>query len=257
MLPSINKKKPFDGTNKIKQEFLNNYYLMLIEKIINSEKLDKTEFKLIYKEVLYNIDNKINEEMKDNRFNVFFKKNSNLVNYIWSILFLENKRFNEDFLLYFLNSEKSNIEKDIFITFCNIYNKLINNENQNNNEIDKIVNLTSVLSRIVDSNTILYNLSYDKKYIINKEFKSIDETKDTKNIIQSELEQLEYFNSNFKEFSKTFQPYATLLKDEISLLNEMEIDDYKKKIKIKIEGNFKQKKFIQKLLEELNSKKTF
>ena len=242
MLPSINKEKPFDGTNKIKKESLNNYYLILIEKIMNSEKFDTAEFRSIYKEVLCKIDNNINEEIKEKRFNVFFKNNSNLVNYIWSILFLEYIKFNEEYLLYFLNNEKSNLEKDIYITFCNLYNQITNNNNQNNNDIEKIVNFTTALSRIVDSNTILYNLSYDKKYIINQDFKSIDKTKNIKQDIQKELDNIEYFISIFKEFAKIFQPYAALLSDEISLLkhkiNEMEIDDYKTKIKKKNRRKF-------------------
>ena len=264
MLPSINKKKPFDGTNKINKESLNYYYLMLIEKIMNSKKLDKNELKLIYKEILYKIENRIDNkinEIKENIFNVFFKNNSNLVNYSWSIIFLGYKKFNEDYLLYFLNNEKSNTEKDIFITFCDIYNKITNNLNHDNNDLDKIINLTSTLSRIVDNNTILYNLSYDKNYIINKDFKSIEETKNTKNSIQSECQRIDYFVSTFKEYSKIFQPYATLLKAQIPLLkhkiNEMEIDNYKDKIIKKIEGNFKKKKLKQKILEDLNSKNTF
>ena len=263
IFPSIKKDKPFDGTNKIKKECLNNYYIILLEKIINSEKFGKNEFKEIYKEVLYKINDKANEEIKENRFNVFFKSTNNLINYIWSILFLDNQKFNEEYLLYFFNKEKekSNIEKDIFITFCNIYNQVINNENQNNNDIERIINFSTALSTIFESSTILYNLSYDKKYIFNKEFKSIEETKKFKNNIQSELERIEYFISNFKEFSKIFQPYATLLNDEIMFLkhkiNEMEIDDYKTRIKYKIEGNFKQPKLLKKLIVELNGKKTF
>ena len=262
LLPSINKDKPFDGTNKIKKECLNNYYILLLEKIINSEKFGKNEFKQIYKEILYKINDKINEEIKENRFNAFFKKTNNLINHIWSILFLDNKKFNEEYLLYFLNKEKekSNIEKYIFMTFCKIYNNIIN-DNQNNNDIEKIINFSTALSRIFERNTILYNLSYDKKYIFNKDFKSIDETKNFKNNMQSELERIEYFISNFKEFSKTFQPYSNLLNDEIMLLkhkiNEMEIDDYKTRIKYKIEENFKQQKLLEKLIVELNEKKTF
>ena len=263
MLPSINKDKPFDGTNKIKKESLNNYYIILIEKIINSEKFGKNEFKQIYKEILYKINDKINEEIKENRFDIFFKNSNNLINYIWSILFLDCQKFNEEYLLYFLNKEKekSNIEKDIFLTFCNLYNRVIKNDNQNNNDIEEIINFSTALSKICESNTILYKLSYDKKYIFNKEFKSIEETKKFKNNIQSELERLEYFISNFKKFSKTFQPYATLLDNEIMFLknkiNEMEIDDYKTRIKYKIEGNFKQQKLLEKLLKELNDKNSF
>ena len=47
------------------------------------------------------------------------------------------KKINEDYLLYFLNNEKSNTQKDIFITFGDIYNKITNNFNHDNNDLTK------------------------------------------------------------------------------------------------------------------------
>jgi len=103
---NIIKEKRFD---KVK---LNRYFLLLIEKFVNSPKVDKKTYINVYKEVEKELDDDNNPIIKfDFNFQTLFKKKNNLVVNIWSILYLIGNFEN------YLNELLNKFEKEIFKVF--------------------------------------------------------------------------------------------------------------------------------------------
>ena len=173
--------------------------------------------------------NTYKKEEYTNFFNRFFKKENNLLIYIWSLIFLDNKIISEEYLTLFCK-DSFNIEINIFKICLNLYKQLINNTKDYEQKIKEIIDINNKLNNSIKDINILYNLSFNNNYI--EKYKDLEEKKNIKIRINNELEII----NKLKELniSDIFDQYRKLLNKELDKISNeieyIEIENYKENI---------------------------
>ena len=173
--------------------------------------------------------NTFRKEEYTNFFNRFFKKENNLIIYIWSLIFLDNKIINEEYLSLFCK-DSFNIEINIFKICLNLYKQLINYTKDYEQKINEIIDINNELNNSIKDINILYNLSFNKNY--HEKYNNLEERKNIRIKIKNELEII----NKLKELniSDIFVQYRNLLNKELDKISNeikyIEIENYKNNI---------------------------
>ena len=249
----------------VDQNFLNKFYLKLIELVCNAKNIKKkSQFKKIWEKATFFAEtNELKSNDSSYDLSKLMKKNSNnvIIN-CWSILFLDIKSLSESFLLKFLKEEQKKIYYDIYFITCQLYNEIFDIKKDENKTIQKILNVSKEALKLFNETSILYNLSINKNYIINKELKSANENKEIKKKINEELNIINDINNEILEIkSNPLLFYKDLMETELNrlttIIDKIEIENYKERIIKRLELNFKSKKLIESLIKEINEQTSF
>ena len=249
---------------------LKRFCFMLIEKILNSQKMDKNVLQKICKEIMHKLNEDINSEIKYNfEIQMLFKTNNNIVINIWSILYIIGGF--ENYLTYF---EKllTKIEKEIFVMFFYIEKDTRNDRIESpdifEEKLNVIINMSKDSLNILNTNSILLNLSNNENYIEDMNLNSIEEREKMKAQIKKEIDIIDLFIDNYKEsnsFSivvKPFQNYRNILEGKNNKIekeiSKIVISDFKKRIEKKINlGFYSSEKLKESIFDALKKKETF
>ena len=256
-LVNKNKEIPVSG---IKNDKLNNFFLKLIERGINTQ-INKKNFKDIYKNIIKNLDNTNSNISNYNFQNLFKNKNNsnNLVVNIWSILFL-----NVDDKNYFDNLLPK-LERNIFKLLIEIKNEILREPSNIFTELDKIIDMSKELIFLLENKRFIVILLNNEKYIDSIDLNSIEERKKLKEKIENEINDINAFIEKYKDFTKVnqlFISYRQLLEKEkskiIKEIDQLEIQNYKERIEKKIELGFSLYESLKSnLLKKLKKKDKF
>ena len=251
-----NQKKNLIKEKEIDKAKLNRYFLLFIEKFVNSPKVDKKTY--------INVCNEVENELNDNKpiikfdfnFQTLFKKKNNLVVNIWSILYLIG-----NFESY-LNKLLNKFEKELFKVFIFIREEILKEpSNTFETKLNAIINMSKDLLIILDSKSFLVNLLYNDNYIGILNNNSIEDRKATKKQIENEIKIIDAFIIkciNFENIKNIFIEYSRKLGEEIvnisKEIDQLEIHDYKQRIENKVNNGFQDKNLKAQLLNNLKNK---
>ena len=252
--------KDFNRFNeRYNEEQINNFYLRFLKQIFSDNEIKKRNVQQYYKNAKKNIDEEIDLKIENYSLNLFFDKNGNIIINSWSILFINNKQLTENFLPYFLKSEnnKNNIENNIFYLTFLLYNQLSCDKDFNKIK-SVILEISKLISHIINGENYLYNLSYDENYIINMNLKTTKEIEQVIKNLDVELDKVNKIIHMIKDIGikfPSFTNYSKMLTGEKNRLidekNKIRNENYKKSIKEKIE---KEMNFDKDLIENLKKK---
>ena len=244
---------------------LNIYILLFIENVLNSERVDQTNYKFFSLEIIKKTKNYI-EPDKKNIFNCHtllkeINNSNNLVVNIWSILYLVRDSNS------YLNKFLIKLENDIFSLFLYFENEILKEDSKTfANKVDIIINISKDLKNILENDTFLVNLLKNENYTkdMNKDYNSIDERKRILNDLKNEKNKIDSFlkNKNIQnvpKIRKLFNKYMEILNNDINRIEEeiktLEIQDYKERIEKTVKSEF-EPKLGESLLKNMEIKNT-
>ena len=252
--------KDFSSFNKkYNEDQINNFNLRFFKQIFSDNEIKIKNVKQYYKNAKNNIDEEIDIIIERYSLKLFFDQNGNIIINSWSILFINNKQLIENYLPYFLKSEndKNNIESNIFYLTFILYNNLFGHKDFNKIK-DTILEISKLISHIINEGNYLYNLSFDENYIINMNLKTTKEIEQVIKDLDIELNKINKIIHMIKDIGisfPSFTNYSKMLMGEKNRLNDekkkIRNDNYKKSIKEKIE---KEMNFDKDLIENLKKK---
>ena len=244
---------------------LNIYILLFIENVLNSERVDQTNYKFFSLEIIKKTKN-YKEPDKINIFNCHtllkeINNSNNLVVNIWSILYLIRDSNS------YLNKFLIKLENDIFSLFLYFENEILKEDSKTfANKVDIIINIYKDLKNILENDTFLVNLLKNENYTkdMNKDSNSIDERKRILNDLKNEKNKIDSFLKNkniqnFPKIRKLFNKYMEILNNDINRIEEeiktLEIQDYKERIEKTVKSEF-EPKLGESLLKNMEIKNT-
>ena len=240
------------------EEQINNFNLKFLKLVFSDNEIKNRNMNQYYKNAKINIDEEIDLIIENFSLNSFFDKNGNIILYSWSILFINNKQLIDHYLPYFLNcgNDKNNIENNIFYLTILLYNKSCDKDF---NKIKvSILEISNLVSQIINKENYLYNLSFDENYIINMNLKTTKEIEQVIKNLDVELDKVNKIIHMIKILGKAFPAFInyskTLMEEKNRLINEknkIRNDNYKKSIKEKIG---KEMNYDKDLIENLKKK---
>ena len=246
---------------QIDKSKLNQFYLLLIEKFINSPKIDKKTCKNIYKDVLNELNHTISSRtcIKNNyNFRSLFKISNNIVVNVFSIFYFIGKYEK------YLDERLIKFEKEFFEMLILVIEEMLNEPSESfETKLNNVVNMAKYLYIILNNNSYLINISYNENYIadIIKNSSLIEDKKKVKTEIMNEIKAIDIFISKYSDFpavKKIIEKYRKQLVNECTVLNKdirnSENLEFKQLIKNKIELVFIDEKIKRELLKILENK---
>ena len=280
----ITQKTEINGINfdklaiKFNKHQINNFNLKFLEQIFSSKIIKASNMNKYMKNAKLMIDEDIIVNTDNYSLSLFLKEYNNVLINSWSILFINNNKFIDNYLPYFLNGGNNNFENNIFCLIYEFY-KTFNHikENKTFNDVkENVLKISEQISQIINKENYLYKLIMDKDCInnmnlqnsneieevinrINKELNIVENINENINIVENiikNIKKVENKNENFKINPNRFKEYKDLLKRELERLNiqnnKLRIENYKKFIIKKLEKSIKEEKIIEGLKEKIN-----